>query len=156
MKNMLASRYTDSGVFEQEQRTLFRRHWQLFCHVAQLKDHGDYVSGDIAGMAVMAIHGSDGKLRAFRGCSNPALETAIHFAVRTTTGYIKLQVCSNMHRGLERMNPFVPKTGRCRRLKLKSGAISFSSQLIQSPACQINWVQRLMNSPMYRWRTISL
>ena len=65
MQNMPASRYTDKDVFEQEQRTLFRQHWQLFCHTAQLKDNGDYVSGDIAGMAVMAIRGSDGELRAF-------------------------------------------------------------------------------------------
>ncbi len=65
MENMPASRYTNNCIFEQEKRTLFRRHWQLFCHSAQLKDHGDYVSGDIAGMAVMAIRGSDGELRAF-------------------------------------------------------------------------------------------
>ena len=65
MKNMPASRYTDKHIFEQEQRSLFRRHWQLFCHAAQLKDHGDYVSGDIAGMAVIAIRGNDGELRAF-------------------------------------------------------------------------------------------
>ena len=65
MQNMSASRYTDKHIFEQEQHTLFRRHWQLFCHKAQLKDHGDYVSGDVAGMAVMAIRGSDGELRAF-------------------------------------------------------------------------------------------
>lgn len=65
MKNMTASRYTDPSVFDLEQRALFRRHWQLFCHVDQLADPGDYVSGDIAGMAVLAIHGSDGELRAF-------------------------------------------------------------------------------------------
>jgi len=42
MKNMPASRYTDNHVFEQEQRTLFRQNWQLFCQAAQLKDNGDY------------------------------------------------------------------------------------------------------------------
>ncbi|MEM7256855.1 MAG: aromatic ring-hydroxylating dioxygenase subunit alpha [Pseudomonadota bacterium] len=65
MRNMLAYRYTDKQVFGSEQRTLFRRYWQLFCHASQLENSGDYVSGDIAAMGVLAIRGSDGGLRAF-------------------------------------------------------------------------------------------
>jgi choline monooxygenase len=65
MQNMRASRYTDNHTYEQEQQTLFRCYWQLFCHASQVANAGDYVSGDIAGMAVVAIRGSDGVLRAF-------------------------------------------------------------------------------------------
>ncbi|OED44457.1 hypothetical protein AB833_01600 [Chromatiales bacterium (ex Bugula neritina AB1)] len=65
MLNMAARHYTDEQAFRLERNTLFRQHWQLFCHVSQLLNPGDYVSGDIAGMAVLAIRGNDGELRAF-------------------------------------------------------------------------------------------
>lgn len=65
MRNMEALHYTDEQIFISEQQQLFRQQWQLFCHTSQLQASGDYVSGDIAGMAVLAIRGGDGKLRAF-------------------------------------------------------------------------------------------
>ncbi len=65
MRNMPARHYTGSDVFTQEQQGLFPHHWQLLCHSSQLQQAGDYVSSDIAGLAVFAIVGEDSEQRAF-------------------------------------------------------------------------------------------
>ena len=57
--------YFSEELFELEQDTLFRRHWQFVCHVNSLKKIGDYVSIDMAGERGFVILGDDKVIRAF-------------------------------------------------------------------------------------------
>lgn len=57
--------YYSDEFFALEQDALFRRHWQLVCHVSELTEPGCYVCLDIAGERGMVIRGHDGVLRAF-------------------------------------------------------------------------------------------
>jgi hypothetical protein len=44
-----ASWYTDPRIADLEQRTVFSRSWQVACRAAQVKEPGQYVTGEIAG-----------------------------------------------------------------------------------------------------------
>ena len=88
MRNLSPAAYVDPGCFTAEQTQLFSTTWQLMAHSDQLKNPGDYIAGDIAGIAVFLLHGKDGITRGFRN------------------------VCR--HRGARLLEPGV---GQCRKLK---------------------------------------
>jgi len=56
--------YTDNAVFAREQHAVFARSWQLVAHGAQLRDAGDHVIAEIAGVPLVLMRGDDGVLRA--------------------------------------------------------------------------------------------
>lgn len=60
-----SSWYTDPDVFELEQRAVFGRAWHMLGRPDQVRNPGDYVTGEIAGEPVLAVRGDDGILRAF-------------------------------------------------------------------------------------------
>ena len=60
-----ASAYVEAGWFEVDQRAIIGRSWQWWCHGEALREPGQYVAGDVAGMPVVAVRGADGELRAF-------------------------------------------------------------------------------------------
>lgn len=60
-----AAWYTDPRILELEQRTTFARSWQLVARVDQVREPGEYVTGDVAGEPVVVVRGSDGVLRGF-------------------------------------------------------------------------------------------
>ena len=57
--------YTDAGLIAVERRQAFDPAWQLIGHVSRLQQTGDHIVSDFAGLPVIAIHGSDDRVRAF-------------------------------------------------------------------------------------------
>jgi len=60
-----SSWYTDSSIFEIEQRTVFSRSWLHIGRAEQVRAHGEYVTCEIAGEPILVIRGSDDVLRGF-------------------------------------------------------------------------------------------
>jgi len=57
--------YRSDELTEVEKDVLFRRHWQLACHVSDVAEPGDYVAFDIAGERALVLRDGDGRVRAF-------------------------------------------------------------------------------------------
>jgi choline monooxygenase len=57
--------YTDLGIFELEQRTVFSRSWQMVGRIDQLREPGQHITYEIAGEPLLVVRGSDGILRGF-------------------------------------------------------------------------------------------
>ena len=57
--------YRDDELTEIEKDVLFRRHWQLACHVSDVAEPGDYVAFDVAGERALVLRDGDGRVRAF-------------------------------------------------------------------------------------------
>lgn len=60
-----ATAYVDPSWFEVDQRSIITRSWQWWCHGERLRQPGQYVAGEVAGMPIVAVRGHDGQLRAF-------------------------------------------------------------------------------------------
>ena len=57
--------YHNEELTEIEKDVLFRRHWQLACHVSDVAEPGAYVTFDIASERAVILRGEDGRIRAF-------------------------------------------------------------------------------------------
>ncbi len=57
--------YFNDELLGLETEVLFRRHWQLACHVGDLPEPGDYVCFDMCGERAVIVRGEDGAVRAF-------------------------------------------------------------------------------------------
>lgn len=57
--------YFSDELLELEKTELFRKHWQLVCHVADLPEPGNYIAVDIVGERALVLRGKDGVIRAF-------------------------------------------------------------------------------------------
>lgn len=55
--------YTDAAMPALDRKLIFDRGWQLVAHVCQLRDAGDHVIADFAGLPVIAVRGADGEIR---------------------------------------------------------------------------------------------
>lgn len=60
-----AEAYVDRAWFSVDQRAIIARSWQWCAHIDQLREVGQYVAVEVAGMPVVAVRGGDGELRAF-------------------------------------------------------------------------------------------
>ncbi|MEO8267526.1 MAG: ring-hydroxylating oxygenase subunit alpha [Ilumatobacteraceae bacterium] len=60
-----ARAYVDPVWFEVDQRAIISRSWQWWCHVERLREPGQFLAGEVAGMPIVAVRGHDGRLRAF-------------------------------------------------------------------------------------------
>jgi choline monooxygenase len=60
-----ASWYTDPRIAQLELQNVFSRAWQAVGRAEQVEKPGQYVTSSVAGEPVVAVRGSDGKLRAF-------------------------------------------------------------------------------------------
>ncbi|GAB4182528.1 MAG: SRPBCC family protein [Wenzhouxiangellaceae bacterium] len=56
--------YTHSGLERSDRQAVFARSWQLVARTDQLREPGDHVLADIAGVPLLLVHGDDGELRA--------------------------------------------------------------------------------------------
>jgi choline monooxygenase len=56
--------YTDPAILALDRRWVFDRGWQFLAHVCQLREAGDHVVADLAGLPVIAVRGEDGAVRA--------------------------------------------------------------------------------------------
>ncbi|MEZ5933513.1 MAG: aromatic ring-hydroxylating dioxygenase subunit alpha [Alphaproteobacteria bacterium] len=57
--------YGSAELLELEAELLFRRHWQLICHVSDVAEPGDFVTLDVCGERALVVRGRDGVVRAF-------------------------------------------------------------------------------------------
>lgn len=57
--------YFSKEMLEEEKEHLFRRHWQLICHVNDIPEPGDYIAMDMVGERALVVRGHDGRVRAF-------------------------------------------------------------------------------------------
>lgn len=57
--------YFNTELLEVEKDALFRKCWQLACHVSDVPRAGDYLCFDIVGERALIVRGKDGVVRAF-------------------------------------------------------------------------------------------
>ena len=57
--------YLDGGIEQLERKHVFGGSWQAIAQTEQLTQPGDYVTAEFGGEPVLAVRGTDGKLRAF-------------------------------------------------------------------------------------------
>ncbi|MCO5063791.1 MAG: aromatic ring-hydroxylating dioxygenase subunit alpha [Rhizobiaceae bacterium] len=57
--------YHSPAFLELEKEHLFRNHWQIACHVADVPEPGDYLTFDAVGERALVLRGKDGVVRAF-------------------------------------------------------------------------------------------
>jgi phenylpropionate dioxygenase-like ring-hydroxylating dioxygenase large terminal subunit len=57
--------YHDPEFFEREQAAIFRKSWQVVCHVNDVPRPGDFHSLDFLGESLVVLRGDDNGLRAF-------------------------------------------------------------------------------------------
>ena len=57
--------YFNQELLEVEKQELFRKCWQLACHVSDVPKPGDYQCFDIVGERAIIVRGKDGQVRAF-------------------------------------------------------------------------------------------
>lgn len=57
--------YFSEELHELEKEELFRKHWQLACHVADVPEAGDFMTFDLAGERALIVRGRDGVVRGF-------------------------------------------------------------------------------------------
>ncbi|MBY8975214.1 aromatic ring-hydroxylating dioxygenase subunit alpha [Rhodobacteraceae bacterium NNCM2] len=57
--------YFNPELLELEKEELFRKHWQLACHVSDVAEPGDFLTFDVADERALIVRGRDGVLRAF-------------------------------------------------------------------------------------------
>ena len=55
--------YVDAQMPALDRRAVFDRGWQLVAHVSQLRNPGDHVIADLAGLPVIAVRGADDVIR---------------------------------------------------------------------------------------------
>ena len=60
-----ASWYVDPRILELEQRTTFAETWQYAGRLDQVREPGEFVTGEFAGEPIVVVRGSDGVLRGF-------------------------------------------------------------------------------------------
>ena len=57
--------YHSEALLELERVHLFRRHWQIVCHISDIPTPGAYQTFDAFGERALIVHGNDGEIRAF-------------------------------------------------------------------------------------------
>ncbi len=57
--------YHDARFFELEKKHIFRKSWQLVCHLNDIPNVGDYHGFEFLGESIVVIRGEDGEVRSF-------------------------------------------------------------------------------------------
>lgn len=57
--------FLNEELAEIEKDVLFRRHWQLACHLSDVPEPGNYITFDMCGDRAIVMRGMDGEVRAF-------------------------------------------------------------------------------------------
>ena len=60
-----SSWYTAPQILDLEQRTVFSQSWQMIGRAKQLRETGQYITGEVADQPIVAVRGGDGTLRGF-------------------------------------------------------------------------------------------
>jgi carnitine monooxygenase subunit len=57
--------YSDPGFFEQEKQAIFRKSWQVVCHLSEIPRVGDFHTFEMLGESIVTVRGDDGQPRSF-------------------------------------------------------------------------------------------
>ena len=57
--------YTSRAFYEREVERIFRREWNFIGRADRIPNHGDYFTGEFAGVPLVVVRGRDGAVRAF-------------------------------------------------------------------------------------------
>ena len=57
--------YHSNALLELEKEHVFRNHWQIVGHVADVPEPGDYLTMDVVGERALVVRGKEGEVRAF-------------------------------------------------------------------------------------------
>jgi phenylpropionate dioxygenase-like ring-hydroxylating dioxygenase large terminal subunit len=57
--------YHDQDFFEREQAVIFRKSWQVVCHLSDVPRPGDFHTLDFLGEPLVVVRGEDGQVRGF-------------------------------------------------------------------------------------------
>ena len=57
--------YRDPEFFELEKQAIFKKAWQLVCHVSDVPAKGDYQTFDFLNESILTVRGDDGRVRSF-------------------------------------------------------------------------------------------
>ena len=57
--------YRDPEFFELEKQVIFKKAWQLVCHVSDVPEKGDYQTFDFLNESILTVRGDDGRVRSF-------------------------------------------------------------------------------------------
>ena len=57
--------YSDPDFFELEKHAIFRKSWQLVCHLSDIPRPGDFHTFDFLGESIVTVRGEDGQPRSF-------------------------------------------------------------------------------------------
>ncbi|MEP7242502.1 MAG: aromatic ring-hydroxylating dioxygenase subunit alpha [Gammaproteobacteria bacterium] len=57
--------YSDPDFFEREKQVIFRKSWQVVCHLSDIPKPGDYHNFEFLGESIIALRGDDGHVRSF-------------------------------------------------------------------------------------------
>ena len=69
--------YVSDEIYEIEAERIMRRSWLPLARIDQIPEPGDYLSLDLVGQPVMAVHGTDGEIRVLsRVCLHRAADLA--------------------------------------------------------------------------------
>jgi carnitine monooxygenase subunit len=84
--------YHDREFFELEKEAIFRKSWQVVCHVSDVPRPGDYHSFDFLGESVIVVRGDDGAVRGFHNVCRHRASRLLegpkgHCGKRITCGY---------------------------------------------------------------------
>ena len=63
MLNLDPAFYATSRIFLDERERIFSRTWQLIGPTSRLREAGDYVATEVAGLKLFVLRGRDGGLR---------------------------------------------------------------------------------------------
>ena len=70
--------YFDAGIGELEQQSVFAKTWQVVGRADQVREKGNFFTGDLAGEPIVVARGEDGELRAFYNvCRHHAAATLV-------------------------------------------------------------------------------
>jgi len=64
-RSLAAPYYVEPGMEARDRRVVFGRGWQLVAHACQLRNAGDHVVVDLAGLPALAVRGADDVIRVF-------------------------------------------------------------------------------------------
>ncbi|MEQ9260053.1 MAG: aromatic ring-hydroxylating dioxygenase subunit alpha [Roseovarius sp.] len=57
--------YFNEELLELEKEELFRKHWQIACHVSDVPEPGNFLTFDVGDERALIVRGRDGEVRAF-------------------------------------------------------------------------------------------
>ena len=73
--------YHDPEFFEREKAEIFRKSWQVVCHLSDVPSPGDFHSFEFLGESIVVLRGDDSEVRAFHNVCRHRAARLLDFSV---------------------------------------------------------------------------